>query len=166
MKIDITSVLCGSEKKINFEYSLPCDQVIPDVVFPKPIEVRGSVTDTAGCIELQLTAKLDYETECARCLSPVTGGFTTDFGRTVSTDGLGYDEDNDDYVTVKNNAVDIDTPLVEQILLEFPTKFLCKEDCKGLCPKCGKNLNEGNCSCNTKEIDPRLAPLAKLFEEN
>ena len=136
------------------------------MVFPKPIDVRGSVTDTAGCIELKLKASLYYETECARCLSPVTGSFTTDFGRTVSTGGTGYDEDNDDYVTVNNNAVDVDIPLIEQILLEFPTKFLCKEDCKGLCPKCGKNLNVEKCSCVTKEIDPRLAPLAKLFENN
>lgn len=165
MKIDLSPVLNGSKKKINFEYSLPCDRIIPDVVFPKPIYVTGEVTDTAGCIELALHATLDYETECARCLSPVTGSFATDFGRTVSTDGTGYDEDNDDYVTAENSAVNIDIPLIEQILLEFPTKFLCKDDCKGLCPKCGKNLNTGSCSCVTKEIDPRLAPLAKLFEE-
>ena len=49
--------------------------------------------------------------------------------------------------------------------VKFPVRFLCDEDCKGLCPKCGKDLNEGECSCVTKEVDPRLEPLRKLLEQ-
>ena len=59
--------------------------------------------------------------------------------------------------------LNMDEPLREQIEMEFPVRFLCKDDCRGLCPKCGKNLNEGGCGCDTKEIDPRLEPLKKLL---
>ena len=59
----------------------------------------------------------------------------------------------------------MDEQLREQMEIEFPIRFLCKDDCLGLCSKCGKNLNEGECSCEKKEIDPRLLPLQKLLEE-
>jgi uncharacterized protein len=49
--------------------------------------------------------------------------------------------------------------------MEFPSRFLCSDDCKGLCQRCGKNLNEGACNCGKDEIDPRLAPLKKILEE-
>jgi uncharacterized protein len=50
------------------------------------------------------------------------------------------------------------------VLLELPYKSLCREDCRGLCPLCGKNLNEGLCGCNRKSVDPRLAILGQLLE--
>ena len=52
----------------------------------------------------------------------------------------------------------------EDIFLALPTKFLCREDCKGLCPQCGKNLNDGSCSCK-KPVDPRLAVLQQLLDK-
>ena len=59
----------------------------------------------------------------------------------------------------------LDAELLELLELSFPSKMLCDEDCKGLCQKCGKNLNEGECSCDMTEIDPRMLPLKKLWEE-
>jgi uncharacterized protein len=66
---------------------------------------------------------------------------------------------------VRDGFLDVDEELLEMLEMDFPTKILCREDCAGLCPKCGKNLNLGTCNCVTKEIDPRLAPLAKLLEK-
>ena len=50
------------------------------------------------------------------------------------------------------------------LLLALPTKHLCREDCRGLCPRCGKNLNEGLCGCREDKVDPRLAVLAQLMD--
>ena len=74
------------------------------------------------------------------------------------------EEDADDYVIVEDGFLDVDEQLLEMLTLEFPAKILCRDDCAGLCPQCGKNKNEGPCSCNDKETDPRLAPLAALLE--
>ena len=93
-----------------------------------------------------------------------------DFERVVADEGTlteeQIEENVDEYVIVENGRLDIDEQLSEALLLDFPRKILCSDDCPGLCPKCGKQLKHGKCGCNTKEIDPRLAVLAKLLEES
>lgn len=107
-----------------------------------------------------------------RCLAPVNGRLVFDFCRTV-TDEKGYraisdtdDFDEDEYVVVCDGMLDIDEQLEEALLLEFPSKLLCREDCPGLCPKCGRPLSEGDCGCVTKEMDPRFEILKKLLEKD
>ena len=75
------------------------------------------------------------------------------------------DESNVDIVPLENDTVDVDELARTAFILEMDTKTLCSEDCKGLCPRCGADLNLGPCSCK-KEVDPRLAALAKLLENN
>lgn len=67
------------------------------------------------------------------------------------------DEDLSPYL--EDKLIDVDGLLSEQILLGWPSKVLCNEDCKGLCPVCGCNLNETTCNCDTRVIDPRMAQL-------
>ena len=71
-------------------------------------------------------------------------------------------DDYDDYIVVENNVLDLDALINEEIQLFLPIKMLCKEDCKGLCQGCGKNLNYEKCECE-KEVDPRLAALSDLL---
>ena len=74
-------------------------------------------------------------------------------------------EDTDDYIEIVDGMLDIETVSAEQLMMEFPVKELCSDDCRGLCSKCGKDLNTGECGCEKKEIDPRLAILQKLLEK-
>jgi uncharacterized protein len=173
MVLDITSLINGKTSKIDFEYKIDLHgentDILPpsDVSFTAPVRVNGFVTDNAGYMALSLTAEIDYISRCARCLEDISGTFTLNFSRKVATKGTLQDEDNDEYVIVKNGFLDIDRELVDDLLLEFPAKLLCKEECKGLCSKCGKNLNFGECDCpKKKEIDPRLAILQKLLEND
>lgn len=73
-------------------------------------------------------------------------------------------DDNDDYIEVPDYTLDVDNCVQTDIILNLPVKFLCKEDCKGICPKCGKDLNDGECGCQTEEIDPRLEVLKELLK--
>ncbi len=173
MVLDLTSIISGKVDTLDFEYDIDTDSeesaLIPpdDVSFAPPVHVKGTVVNTAGYITLSLTAELEYDTHCARCLKDISGKFILNFNRTVANSGTLQDEDNDDYVIMKNGKLDIDRELVEELLLEFPSKLLCEEECAGLCPKCGKNLNFGPCDCpKKKEIDPRLAILQKLLEND
>ena len=61
-----------------------------------------------------------------------------------------------------DEEIDIDQLITEQILLAVPMKPLCNSKCPGICPVCGKNLNEGKCNCKTDKVDPRLLPLERL----
>jgi uncharacterized metal-binding protein YceD (DUF177 family) len=66
---------------------------------------------------------------------------------------------------VEGDTVELDDIMVPELIMDMEMAVVCDEDCKGLCPKCGKDLNEGECGCNRKEVDPRLACLAALLEK-
>ena len=121
-------------------------------------------------MRLTLRAELNYHGECARCLAPVNGVFSLDFERTVVTEGQLSEERlselDDEYVSLEGSELDVDMALREELLLGFPTRLLCSEDCEGLCPKCGKPKREGDCGCVLKEIDPRLAVLKNFFADS
>lgn len=173
MKLDLRPLLAG-ERLLTFDYELPLDMDPADpkdfiygVVFPSPMKVKGDIVNTAGYMRMRLTLTADYQTQCARCLAPVSGQFTLDLEKTVAARSELGDLDEyrlDDYAVVENGFLDMDEQLREQLAAEFPARVLCREDCRGLCPQCGKNLNEGTCDCKTENEDPRMAPLRKLLE--
>ena len=74
-------------------------------------------------------------------------------------------EESDDIIATPDMKLDIDELVYAETVSNLPMKHLCREDCKGICQKCGKNLNEGECGCPSKEIDPRLAALAELLND-
>ena len=172
MKLDLRPLLAG-ERLLQFDYELPLNIDSEDatsflygVSFPSPMKVKGEITNTAGYMRMNLTMSVDYQAACARCLNPVAGRFSLDLEKTVAPRKLLSDLDEnrlDDYAIIDDGFLDMDEPLREQLEMEFPVRFLCKDDCRGLCPKCGHNLNDGECGCETKEIDPRLEPLRKLL---
>ena len=174
MKLDLRALLAG-DRLLNFEYELVIDTNPQDttsylygVSFPSPMKVKGDITNTAGYMRMQLVASLEYVSSCARCLTEVPGEFTFGLEKTVAPREVlsDLDEDKlDDYAIIENGFLDIDEQIREQLEMEFPLRFLCREDCKGLCSKCGKNLNDGECDCDKNDIDPRFAPLQKLLEE-
>jgi uncharacterized protein len=100
----------------------------------------------------------------------VQGVFTYTVEKTIVTEGTLTDEqleeNEEEYVVLQNGMLDVDEQLDEYLLLAFPMRLLCDEACEGLCPKCGRPKREGPCGCPTKEIDPRLAVLAKFFEDD
>jgi len=173
-KLDLRPLLAG-DRLLSFDYELvpdidPEDQTsfLYGVSFSSPMKVKGEITNTAGYMRMHLDMSVDYTTHCARCLAPVSGQFSLCLEKTVAPRNLlgDLDEDKlDDYAIIEDGFLDMDEPLLAELEMEFPLRFLCKEDCKGLCQRCGKNLNDGKCDCPEKEMDPRLAPLQKLLDE-
>lgn len=178
MKLDMMQMLNEKTDRILFDYFIPSNvdgdsengvPVLPppDVEFTAPVHVRGEITNNAGYMALCASATIPYRTSCSRCLAPVEAIFSLTFHRTVAVRGMLEDEDSDEYVIVEDGILDIDEQLVEELMLAFPMQFFCQEDCRGLCPKCGQNLNEADCGCaRQKEIDPRLAILQKLLDNS
>lgn len=165
MVIDMVPILRGEVNRMNFEYTLepiPMDRI----EFSDNAKVSGVITDEGGYMRLTAVAYLAYTSQCDRCLEPVSDVFTLNFERTVAAEGTLTEEqieDNvDEFVIIEKGKLDIDEQLTEALLLDFPRKILCSEDCPGMCYKCGKLLKYGKCTCNTKEIDPRLAVFADI----
>ena len=168
MKLDVRSILSGETDRISIDYTLSSDDLpkINDVEFADNIHVTGEFKNTAGYMTLSLVCAIGYKSVCARCLKELEGTLNVNFEKTVCEEGDLQNQENDDYIEISDCIIDVDEAIIEDIILNFPAKLLCVEDCKGLCPKCGADLNEKGCSCVTKEIDPRLAPLLKFFENN
>ncbi len=168
MKLDMQPILCGDKNKIEFDFeTVPEEEAVlcelfPDVKFHTPVSVKGNVKNMSGYMVLTVNSDLLFTSDCARCTKPVDGKLSLEFEREIA--GSDTSRDNDDYIFIEDKKLDIFEPLKEQILLDMPSKWLCSDDCKGLCPKCGKNLNEGECDCPKKEIDPRLEILKTLLK--
>lgn len=131
--------------------------------FDRPIHLSGKAFRHAGIVSIAYEAKLDYNLMCGRCLERK---------RRVQTYGFEHilvqqlnEEDNGDFIVVSGNQLDLDDLATSDILLELPSVVYCREDCKGLCPKCGVNLNETDCGCELKQPDPRLQILSEFFKQ-
>ena len=168
MVIDLNPMLRGEINSIQIDFVLT-PEIIEDVTFTDGARVYGKITNSAGYMRLTLKAELPYVGECARCLDKVTGVFSLDFERTVVTEGMvsaeKLEESVDEYIVLDNGKLELDDAVKEELLIDFPRKLLCSEDCLGLCPKCGKPKKDGDCGCVTKEIDPRLEVLKKLLDK-
>ncbi len=174
MKLDLRPLLAG-DRLLSFNYELSLDDYSDNpsaylygVSFPSPMKVKGDITNTAGYMRLTVALSVDYNTECARCLSPISGSFALDLEKTVATRDMTEDipeERLDDYVIIEDGFLDIDEELIGALEMEFPSRLLCRDDCLGLCQRCGCNLNHESCECNKREVDPRLLPLADILEK-
>ena len=111
------------------------------------------------------------ELQCARCLEPVPRQVKRDFellyrplGADAGRDELSVTDAEAEIGYYQGQGLVLEDVLREQVLLALPLKVTCKEDCKGLCPQCGKNLNQEQCSCSTAVEDPRWAALKDVRE--
>jgi len=132
---------------------------------PIGVDVQGTSASGTALVEGDLKTRATYR--CSRCLCDFSEDLHVPFQENfVQVDKVeeGDEEDDEDRVRVAGEGFDL-TPYIEQALnLALPYSPVCRQDCAGLCPVCGINRNEGTCSCNTERIDPRLADLAKFFE--
>jgi uncharacterized protein len=145
----------------DFRFDEPVVQVADDLTVH---DLSGTVTLTRTPQGLyaqgRLTGTVDHE--CARCLE---GYDQTVSARLAELYHYPPESAPPDSLTISDDVhLDL-TPVVrEDLLLSIPMHALCRPDCKGLCPQCGANWNEGPCDCRDETIDPRLAPLARLLK--
>jgi uncharacterized protein len=111
-------------------------------------------------LETKIQAKANFE--CDRCTSEYTSYLETTY-KMVYLFGSNSDDENEamnvTYLHADVSEIVLDDDIRDYALLSIPMKKLCKDDCRGLCPKCGKNLNEGECDCDSQTSDPRWLPL-------
>ncbi|MBQ5994514.1 MAG: DUF177 domain-containing protein [Clostridia bacterium] len=145
----------GAEKSFSYEFSLEDGEIV------KSIKAKGSVFNRTGIVSLEAQTEFLLDTACDRCASPVVRSMKVPVSHI-----LVYqlnDEDNDDFYLVEDMHFNLDELIREDVLLSLPSKILCREDCKGVCPFCGANLNETDCGCKAP-ADPRLEALKQFLE--
>lgn len=137
----------------------------------KPLAVDTEISHEGKFLNMKGHISTAVKGNCSRCLKQVVVPVECDFAeqllyaKDVSLfSHLAVGEVEEKYFIYDNDTLDITDIIRESILAVLPQKILCRDDCRGLCPKCGKNLNQGQCDCDLHEVDPRLAILAKLKE--
>lgn len=167
MKLDVSDLLEKDlfTKKVDLvleEDSFYYDREHIGIV--KPIKFLGNLKKVEDIVILSGDVNATLKLTCSRCLKK--------FDYTVNikvnekfTDSEIINKD-EDIILINNGYIDINEVLENNIILTLPIKRLCKQDCKGLCPKCGTNLNDSTCNCIKYEVDPRWAKLKDMFSEN
>lgn len=163
MLLDVRPILRDPGKSRSFSFEMDLSDVEFAGRYPvsRPVTVEGMVENTAGILDLRLTAKTVLDAVCDRCAKEFSPEKEVSFQCILAEEV--QNEENDEIVLLQEGKVDVGELARTAFILEMDTKTLCSEDCKGLCPRCGVDLNLGPCSCQ-KEVDPRLAVLAKLLE--
>ena len=153
----------GEEKRLNYELDMSSIDVGGVFPFTSPVAVSAVARNRASLVTLTVGCGYDYTAACDRCGEVFTRREQKEFPHRLAQTLI--DEGNDDYIETPDFTVELDEIVISDILLNLPQKRLCKEDCKGLCPVCGHNLNNGDCECEKQPADPRLAVLKQLMDE-
>ena len=130
--------------------------------FAQPVHVEGQVRNRAGALELKAWLDTVLSLICDRCAKPFQREKAVEY-ETLLAFELANGESDDIVELSQDGELELDELMQEVFLLEMDTKNLCSQDCKGLCPGCGADLNTEQCRCK-REIDPRWAKLAQLLE--
>lgn len=134
-----------------------------DVYFTEPIKITGKIYKVSEDLILEGNINYKYKENCARCLKEFEKEVNTVLsGKLVEKSKVEEDID-EEVIFYSEKKLNIKDSVIGQIILSFPMKSICKTDCKGLCPMCGKDLNDGNCDCKVDNIDPRMAKLKELL---
>ncbi len=163
MKIDISSIVKanGAGLSISYNDTLPeLNEAAGDFEFEKPVEFEGNLVNASGVMKLEGLLKLEYASKCSRCLKDIKCNMDIK----VKEDFLEKDESTGPEVyTYEDNYILIDNVLKDNIILNLPVKQVCDENCKGLCPRCGVDLNKHECSCKDEVINPQMEVLKNFF---
>ncbi len=164
MFINLEKVFGGgvSELEISYDFDFSACEFGGVYPFTTPVKLRGVITNETDIVYIKAEASFRFDAVCDRCACSFSRDMTVPVSHILVSEL--NDEDNDEYILAEGMNLDIEQLTLEDILLSLPTKILCKEECKGMCSRCGKNLNEGECDCE-KEIDPRLEALRQLLDD-
>lgn len=158
MICDVSAIMNMEGASAQFCGAVPAVTLSPDVEITKT-HLEGSISCTGGVLVLEANVVADVLTQCARCLKEITFPLSFSFSETLVLAGQQTDADADSVILFEGKEIDVGEIAINNLLLNISSKYLCSEDCKGICPKCGKDLNDGECSCDFVEIDPRWEKL-------
>ncbi len=137
-----------------------------DVIFTGSTKVDAVFTVLGGGVNLVAKVSCPTKYICDRCGEAYKDLLEFEFEEVLKKEAFDntQEDTNPDVVYFTGNLVDLDEIVYKNIFMSLPSKKLCRKDCKGLCPKCGQNLNEGDCNCDTRTSDPRFDVLDNFFK--
>ena len=144
MKINLKQLFSIVGESRDIAYTISTDELsdIRGRSFASPVEVKGRISNRAGVVYLEYSVDMTLLITCDRCLKELERAYHYDFDHIVVPSA---NSDNDEYIVADGESIELNEIAVTDLLLQLPTKNLCKDDCKGLCMICGCDLNESTC---------------------
>lgn len=172
MLLNVTDVLTSEGKirseEIDIEMSVFQSRMGSFTIVEKTPLSLTFTNEGSGRAKVEGSAEIVQMMTCDRCLKDVPVKIQLDFSRMIFSPDLNDSEvlDESDLGVMDGFQLNIEVLVYNELLMNQPEKVLCKPDCKGICKKCGKDLNEGECGCDTFVPDPRMAVLQDIFNAN
>ena len=166
MLLGLSKIIDCPGASLPFSISVDLSDLRYGISYPvsEPVEAQGIVRNTAGVLVMQGSLWTTIHGICDRCAGEFHRKVEFPIDVCLVTE-LTNEENEDEWVfPLEGDSADLDDIVRTVFVLNLDSKLLCREDCKGLCPQCGKNLNDGPCGCR-KELDPRFAALRQLLEK-
>ena len=165
--MNLTDLFNQENKAVELQMDFPFEKY-NDEVIKNEAKVSLILTNIGkGKVLMKGLSNLEFTLTCDRCLKDVDTVVTLDFEREVYAPELLEDDDmREDQHFVADYELDIEALLREELQMAWPSKILCDEDCKGICKKCGCNLNDGKCECDDFVPDIRFANLMDIFNNS
>jgi len=172
MLFDIRIFMRGARQDAEFSFEVAPGDFAEEssIRVINPVQITGCVSKTGKYALLELKYGVRYASPCARCAEEIERETRAEYRvPVVLAPDAGTKKEMekwDDYILIDpaGGILDLREIAETHFFSELPIRELCRADCKGLCPKCGINLNGGGCGCG-KDIDPRLQKIKNLFEE-
>ena len=165
MRLNLNDIIGRPGAKKPFAFDLDLEGLsFPQVEkLEAPFRASGYVRNIAGALELEGELEVNYTFTCDRCMKAVDVQETRPVTAHLAEELV--DEEHPDIFRIENGTIDLDEVFRTAFVLGMDSKFVCADDCVGLCTTCGVNLNDGSCAC-PKEVDPRLAALQQLLDKD
>lgn len=165
MLLDLRDVFAGGSD-INIDTDLSFSDFEIGGINPVcELHFVGTIANKADVVSLVGKASFVYSALCDRCADEISRNMTFDIDHVIVNELVNEENEADDFIVVDNMMLDLDELIRSDIILNLPSKILCKPDCKGVCTGCGKRLNFEKCICK-KEIDPRLSALSAFLTDD
>lgn len=165
MIVDISGItkVNGASLAMDFDEVHAVDgQLMEGYNLSRPISFNGNLTNIDGILEFDGWLKTGYKVICYRCLKEIERQLDIKVNESIMNGKSNIDEL--DAYTYTGNSLVLNKIIEDNIILNLPMKQVCTPDCKGLCQKCGDNLNEGPCNCKVDFMNPQMESLKKFFD--
>ena len=170
MIIDISSIVTCENKSLTEKVQIELESFVSrlgefPIIEKAPIDLQIANID-GGKLRISGDVDLRVSIPCSRCLEEVPTDIHFSIDKDIKLeDSVVHDEDVEDNDYLIGFNLDIDRLIYGEILVNWPMKVLCRDDCKGICKVCGMNLNKGECNCQRTELDPRMAAIQDVFNK-
>lgn len=169
MHIQLIDVLSQEGQVLQREISLELDTVevgAERFVLSAKSPVTVAVTHRSGrVLHVEAHCQVSVLIPCGRCLEEVERTFSAALSRDVDMKKMETEQGLDECSFITGTELDVDRMIHNELLVQWPLRVLCREDCRGICSRCGTNLNYHNCDCEKQSLDPRMVAISDIFSK-